>query len=145
MFLEPILNTYYKTYQNIITFNHMPKGPIARMVKPINPPKLSPFQSFSPFAAPLYGRQPGSGCVYALHRYPNGNTGVKNTQQYMGVEDIPAIFGYLRDNGYTLNADYTEMVQRSGIPIGGVSETRLSGNRMLICILSYEPGNAVIP
>ena len=138
MFLEPILNTYYKTYQNIITFNDMPKGPIARMVKPINPPKLSPFQSFSPFAAPLYGRQPGSGCVYALHRYPNGYAGNKNTQQYMGVEDIPSVFGYLRNNGYTINTDYTEMIQRSHVPMGGVSETRLSGNRIMICIFSYD-------
>lgn len=127
MYLEPVLNSYYKTYQHIITFDQIPQGPIRNMVKPINPPKLSVFQQTGPF---------GFECTYALHRYPKGCS-AKHGNCYMGKEDVCAVFGYLRNNGYTINIDDTKMLQRAGIT-GGLADNRLSGNRILICTITYN-------
>jgi hypothetical protein len=146
MYLEPILNTYYRTYQNVITLSDMPMGPIADMVKPINPPKLSSFQSFSPFSSPIMGRTVGSGCVYALLRYPVDKIAynAKNANIHMCAEDIPSVFSYLRKHCYIIETDMTNMLLLSDIPVGGVSETRLSGNRKMICAFTYSPNTIVI-
>jgi hypothetical protein len=127
MYLEPMLNTYFKTYQNVITFDQIPNGPIGNMVKPVNPPKLSVFQQTGPFEKE---------CTYVLHRYPKGCS-VKYGNCYMGISDISAVFGYLRNNGYTINMDDTKMLQRANLT-GGVAENRLSGNRTLICMITYN-------
>ena len=129
MFIEPIRNEYWRTYQNVITFSDMPEGPISQMVKGISPPKLTPFKSFGPFAAPLYGRYPGSGCTYVLTRYPNGHGGgLKSNNMFMMAEDLPSVFVYLRTNGYVVDMHTLAELSHLNVNLGGVSETRLSGN-----------------
>jgi len=66
LYLEPLLNTYYKSYQNVITLNCLPSGPLADMVVQIDMPKLSPFQSAAAYASPFYN---GSNCRWVLLRY----------------------------------------------------------------------------
>jgi hypothetical protein len=133
LYLEPILNNYHKTYQNIITVNKMPAGPISRMVKTISSPKLSRFQQAGPF-------NEGFGCMHALLRYPNdsANASVKNVNNYMLSEDIPSVFSYLQRNGYTIDTTLTNMLLRSKLPMVGVSEDRISGNRKMICMVKYN-------
>lgn len=145
MYLEPVLNPYYKTYQNIITLSAMPAGPLGDMVKQINPPKLSPFQSYSAFTLPPVGGFPGSGCVYALFRYPisKGYWSAKYSNIHMGVDDIPSVLNYLRHHGYVIETEMTKMFFKSDVKMGGVAETRLSGNRRMICAFSYSPPNIV--
>lgn len=140
LYLEPILNPYYKSYQNIITLDRMPGGPLADLVSMVNLPKLSPFQEAGVFSSPNLGRALGGSCVYVLMRYPNINIGTtsfnwKTTDGFMGADDIPSIFGYLKANGYTIDTDITKMLFKSKVDIGGVSEKRFSGNRKLICIV----------
>lgn len=146
MYLEPIRNDYYKTYQNIITLSGMPKGPLANMVKLINPPKLSVFQSFSAFTLPPVSGFPGSGCVHALMRYPTKNihNSSKHSNYYMGADDIPSVISYLVENGYRVETDMTKMIFSSDVNMGGVAETRLSGNRKMICVVSYYPSPIII-
>ena len=138
LYLEPVLNTYYQTYQNIITISTMPSGPLSDMVTTINMPKLSPFQEFGQFSNPNFGR--GFGCTFVLLRYPksicgvSGNVG-KNTDMFMGADDIPSVISYLHKHGYKVDTGITKMFFKSGINIGGVSETRLSGNRKMICMV----------
>jgi hypothetical protein len=147
MYLEPILNSYYQTYQNVITLSSMPAGPLRDMVSMINPPKLSEWATASPFYSnPGYGRGPGgAGCVYVLLRYPIGRGGVsgysafsKSTDMAMGNDDIPAVLNYLTVNGYTVDTKLTRMLQNSDVNIGGPAELRLSGNRRLICMFTYQ-------
>ena len=147
LYLEPILNSYYQTYQNVITLSNMPAGPIAEMVSMINPPKLSPWATASPFYSnPGYGRGPGgAGCVYTLIRYPLGRGGIsgysafsKSANMSMGADDIPAVLNYLMSNGYLVDTKLTKMLQGSDINIGGPSETRMSGNRKMICMFTYK-------
>ena len=62
-YLEPVLNPIHKSYQQIITLDAIPQGPLSDMVSPISVPKLSTFQSFHTLASP-------QSCVFALLRYP---------------------------------------------------------------------------
>lgn len=138
MYLEPILNSYYKTYQNVITFSNIPDGPINAMVTTISPPKLSEFQTMSSFANP---GSSGTGCVYVLLRYP-GMKGYsafsKCNDAAMGADDIPSVFNYLLENGYTIDTKLTNMLQHSDVNIGGPVELRLSGNRRMICMFTFS-------
>ena len=139
MYLEPILNSYFQTYHEIITLTTMPAGPIGDMVKMVSFPKLSPFQESSTYSR--NGR--GGNCAYTLLRYPAktcgmGSSSIKNMDYYMTADDIPAIFSYLESNGYIIESGLTEMMNRSRVLMGGISETRFSGDRRMICIFSYR-------
>ena len=129
MYLEPYLNSYYKSYQNIITFSDMPTGPLADMVSMISAPKLSPFQQSSPFTSNV------NNCMYVLLRYPvsSGRKHGSCIENYMGVEDIPSVFSFLQSNGYVIEDGLTRMIQRGGF---GISNS--ISNRRTICMFSYS-------
>ena len=135
MYLEPFLNSYTKNYQNIITFSDIPDGPLANMVTMISSPKLSQFQY-------LNNGNNVNNCIYVLLRYPKqscgGNGAIKHPDFFMGAHDIPSIFGYLRTNGYSIDTETTKMMNKSRVLIGGVSDTRFSGDRKMICMFSYS-------
>jgi len=137
LYLEPYLNTYYKSYQNIITLSAMPTGPLAQLVSSISSPKLSPFQECSPFSS-------ASHCTFILQRYPTnqpsygagGRHSVKNTDFFMGAEDIPSVFSYLQQNGYSIDTSLTKMLFKSNINVGGNSDNT---SRKMICMIQYVP------
>ena len=138
LYLEPILNSYYQSYQNIITVSMMPPGPLSRLVSKIDMPKLSPYQQAAAYASPFYN---GCNCVNALMRYPcdgYGGSGVfKNADAFMGSDDIPAVFSYLMNNGYTIDTSISKMLFQSRAMVGGVSDRRLSGDRKMIAMITY--------
>jgi|UniRef100_A0A6C0ITA4 hypothetical protein len=129
-YLEPILNSYHKSYQNIITVSSIPPGPLSELVASMSLPKLSPFQQISTFASP-------HNCVNVLLRYPNRRPSMKNTDSFMTTEDIPAVLSYLSTNGYTIEKDLSDIMQKANIGFGGTTPSRLSGNRKMICIANY--------
>jgi hypothetical protein len=148
LYLEPILNTYYQTYQSVISVSQMPKGPLKQMISKINPPKCSEFQSASPFYSnPTYGRGVGAGsagCVLVLLRYPLGRGGisgysalVKNAGMVLGPDDIPSLFSYLREHEYRIDTCFTSMLQDSDVDLGGPATSRMSGNRRMIAMVHY--------
>ena len=146
MYLEPILNSYCKTYQDVITFSNVPDGPISEMVSTISSPKLSEFQTASPFYGnPGYGRGIGN-CVPVLLRYPIGKGGAangysaftRNTDSSMGADDIPSVLSYLLENGYSVDTEMTRMLQCSEVNIGGPAVNRMSGKRKMICFFTYN-------
>jgi len=134
LYLEPILNPYLKSYQNIITVDRMPYGALADMVTMVNLPKLSPFQE----AGFGFGRSLNGSCVHVLLRYPKNACGFnwKNSDIFMGADDIPSVLGYLRANGYVVDTDLTKLMFKSRVEVGGVSERRFSGDRKVICFVS---------
>lgn len=148
MYLEPVLNSYYKIYQNVITLSAIPAGPLREMVSIINPPKLSEWATASPFygGGPAFGRRPcGAGCINILLKYPLGSGGVsgysafsKNPDMALGADDIPAVFNYLHNNGYTVDTKMTRMLQNSDVYIGGTADNYMSGNRRFICMFTYN-------
>ena len=133
LFLEPILHPYYKTYQQVITLSDIPDGPLKEMVSTISSVKLSPFQ-----VLPITSNNPYN-CIFVLCRYRTRNhprnSSQKQSNYYMGKDDIPSIFAYLRANGYTIDTEITKMMNKSGL-MNGPTEQRLSGKRQLICIIT---------
>lgn len=132
LYLEPYLNTYYKAYQNIITLSCKPDGPLSDMVTTLSTPKLSSFQSVGDFNNNPFN------CTYVLLRYPvtSGKNALKCSDYFMGADDIPSIFSYLIENGYKIDTDLTKMLYKSPVTIGGVSDSRISGNRKMVAIVS---------
>ena len=134
LYLEPFLNNFHKTYQNIITLSSMPDGPLADLVTTTSTSKLSPFQQLNSISS-----NP-SNCIHVLLRYPKNNTGstssIKNTEHFMGHDDIPSIFSYLQSNGYEVDTKLTKMLFKSDV-VGGSSQNSLSGNKKMICMIRY--------
>jgi hypothetical protein len=90
--------------------------------------KLSDFQSPGPFYSnPM-------NCTYALLRYPkNIGQGIKRTDYFMTAEDIPAVLNYLRKHGYIVDTEMTKLLFHSNVGLDGVSESKVSGNRKMVC------------
>ena len=147
LFIEPILDPYSQTYLNVLTLSDNPQGPLANMVRLISLPKLT--QSVS---AGSYSGLNGLSCTRVLMKYPvkgfgasgasgaSGATGVpKNTDCYMRSDDIPAVFSYLVKHGYVIDTSLTTMMSKSRALLGGVSDTRFSGDRKMVCMVSFLP------
>ena len=138
LFVEPILDSYTQTYLNVITLSNMPLGPLSEMVKMISLQKLSPFMEIGTNSG-ILNNGLGLGCTYVLMKYPVKGGGVpKSIDGYMRPDDIPALFSYLSSNGYTIDNNLTSMMNKSRVLIGGVSDTRFSGDRKMICMVSYS-------
>ena len=129
LYLEPVLNSYFKSYQNILTLSAMPSGPLKNMVSRIQFPKLSEFSNSSPFS-------PFSidSCTYVLGRYTT-SINMNNSDSFMYADDIPSVLSYLQTNGYTIDTSLTTMLQKSEIRIGGNSNN--TGNRRMVCMFTY--------
>jgi hypothetical protein len=54
---------------------------------------------------------------------------------YMSANDIPAVYGYLKANGYRIDTSLTKMTFQSPVKIGGIDENGYGGNRKLICFV----------
>ncbi len=128
LYLEPVLNTFVKEYMNVITVSTMPLGPLQPLVSTLNAPKLSPFREPSPFD----GRPFGS-CIYVLMRYP-GKRDLTCSDAFMTADDIPAVLGFLMENGYQVDTDLSKMLMKSGV-MGGASN--YSGKRRLIAMVRW--------
>ena len=134
-YLEPILDSYSQTYINVITLSGMPEGPLGQMVKLMSPPKLSTFIDMP--SNNNIRNSLGFGCTYILMKYParSFSSTVKDINSYMTADDIPAFFSYLKSHNYYIDTDITKMMNKSKAQMGGISETRYSGNRKMLCIV----------
>ena len=56
----------------------------------------------------------------------------------MTAEDIPAVLSYLQNNNYVVDTNMTKLMFKSRIPMAGVSEQRMSGDRRMICMVNYS-------
>jgi len=130
LYLEPVLNSYFKSYQNILTVSAMPSGPLKNMVFRIKFPKLSEFSTFSPFSS--VSIECGT---YVLGRYTR-SVNMSNSDSFMYADDIPSVLSYLVANGYTIDTSLTTMLQKSEIRIGG--NNGYSGNRRMVCMFTYN-------
>ena len=137
LYLEQMLNSYYKSYQNILTVSNIPDGPLADLIKQISSPKLSPFQSMSAWSPPPTSRTAYSQmCMLMLCRYPNPSS-IKYADNFMYAEDIPNVIGYLENNGYKIMTDMTKMAYKG--PVDYASSLPGTYNkRQLIFMFRYE-------
>jgi hypothetical protein len=128
IFVEPVLftNTVSNSstndsYRNIITLSSYPAGPLSNMVVKTHVPRLSEYSGYGG----AYGMsRTGGRCIYAITRYPKYTSSppaianTKNTRFYMTAEEIPAVLGYMKDNGYLIDTDITRTINDSGLGFG---------------------------
>lgn len=129
LYLETILDSYSQTYQQVITLSGMPSGPLASCIKIKSLPKLSPFVCKNEFSS-------GLECSYILMRYPIGNSNNQKCAEYMYSSDIPAVFSYLTNNGYSIDNSATKMMNQSRVLVGNGNDS--CSDRRLICFASYS-------
>ena len=130
LYVEPILDTHNQTYVSALTLNAMPDGPLSKVVRIFNTPNLSPFQTFTNTI------QSPNNCTYILMKHPNGNKAISTN--WMLEEDIPAVFSYLQANHYTIDTSLTKLIHHSQINLGNISQIKRTGNRRMVCILSFS-------
>jgi len=106
VYLEPIYDSKNKTYNKILTLGDMPSMPFAQYVRKINTPVLSS----------LYQIGNKSRCIYAILKS-------LDSPEYMQAEDIPRLFEYLISSGYTVDSDFTKILQNSNIAFTGGSSS----------------------
>jgi hypothetical protein len=126
LYVEPLLDTYNQTYISALTLNAMPDGPLSKLIKVYNAPKLSPFHTIN---------SPNN-CTYIIMKYPNANKTISTN--WMLSEDIPAVFSYLQANNYNIDTSLTKLMNHSQVNLGGVSQINRTGNRRMVCIFSYS-------
>ena len=138
LYLEPMLNPFWKSYMQVITIDPFPSGPLSSMVLSIDPPKLSSFQEN--WSSPLFK---GISCVPCVMRYPASKVGGSGNayrmgNAFLGKDDIPSLLSYLKTNNYEVEIGLTNMLFQGNVPIAGVSDSRFSGNRSLIAMVHYK-------
>jgi len=126
LFSQPYLDQYNQCYKNIVTINLPPQGPLADLVRKVNFPKLSPFKQDTA-CSPI--KQCGLALV-SLGGY--FNSGCKNGNDLMVVDEIPNLISILISNGYTVDTSITKMFYQSDIQF----DTN-TGNK-LICMVTYN-------
>ncbi len=122
--LVPFYDTFTGKYCNILTLNAMPPGPLASMIKRISAPRLSEFSGYDAC---------GGRCLFALSRWPVAGSGRHFC--YMYACDIPAVLGYLENNGYVINNSVSKILRQSGLDGIGCGA---GGNARPICYFSYS-------
>jgi hypothetical protein len=121
-------------YDNIVTINLFPKGPLGKIVRKINlsnnMTKLSGFTDYNSgnrYRSGGCGGWSGLGgnCGYALLSLNNiGYGGIGGGGNYncrrenlMTANEIPNLFSFLLSNGYKIDTSLTKMMNNSNIQI----------------------------
>lgn len=115
--IQPYYEYTKQCYRNILVLNKEPEGPLKTIVKRLNPPKLSEFNSFSYNNECCYERK----CIYAIC---NEN----NKGEFMCIDNISNLFEYLMNHGYTIDTTITNMFQKSSVKM----------TNPIICFISYK-------
>ena len=118
--IEPYLNTYSKQYQNILTIDKMPMGPLSQMVSRYSSPKLSPFQGSNDCCT--------TQALRAFGKLGILRQGGNRENYFLTEEDVPGLLGYLTANGYAIDTSITKVVQKAGI---------MMQNKRMVCVLKY--------
>jgi hypothetical protein len=99
----PYYDRFNQCYQNILSVNSIPNGPLARLIRRIKYNKLSPFQQ----NGPCYKYDE---CKYAIIG------GIKNKCcEFMTQEQIYELTSFLLSNGYQIENQITNTLNNSQI------------------------------
>jgi hypothetical protein len=118
----PYYNPFVQEYRNILILNKIPEGPLKDLCIPIRPNKLSVFESNTTF----YRK---SNCVIALKNNKN-NRGFElsiNNRGLLCIDELPNLFEFLINNGYTVDQSITKVFQKTNVKMNGE----------FICIIKY--------
>jgi len=110
------LDTFNQCYKNIIVINLPPEGPLGKIVRRLQMPPLSPFNTPGPCLAK-------NNCALALLSLRGGCCG------FMSDDEIPDLFSFLMSNGYRIDTSLTKMMNQS--------EVKINDNKIL-CFITYS-------
>lgn len=112
------LDPHRKCYKNIIVINMIPEGPLHVLTRRMKLEKLSPFKTQD------MGCSQNNICNYVIQS-------IHNNQELMCLQELPTLFTYLNENGYTINTRVTSMIHDNNIQLN--TET----SNKIICFLNY--------
>jgi hypothetical protein len=101
--------------------NIEPEGPLRRLVRRIQLPRLSPFQK----EGPCYSVQKCGLAIHSLLELTNGCN-------LMTPDEIPGLISFLQSNGYQIETQITNMLNQSEVKIN---------NKRLVFTVSYYGAN----
>lgn len=119
---QPFYDQYNQCYKNILMTNIEPEGPLRRLVRKIQLPRLSPFQDQGPCSnIPK--------CGLALTNLYNSNCNSNSIcNGLMTPNEIPDLYSFLTANGYQIDTQLTNMMNQS--------EVKFTNSR-LVCSATY--------
>jgi hypothetical protein len=95
---QTFLNRCEEQYRNIITINFVPGGPLEKYVVRLQMPRLSYFECDGE-----------KRCALALRSFRSFNL--------MGDDEIPDLFAFLLENGYTIDTNLTNMMNAGPVKL----------------------------
>ena len=117
--VKPYLDTFNKTYRNILTVNIVPQGPLAQFIQLLRLPPLSPFQQHNNY-------NNNKVCCYAIMNFFGGNYNL------MSPDNYPDLLSFLTSNGYQIETQLTALMNQS--------EVKMNNSRVL-CAATYYGNN----
>ena len=115
-------------YKNILMVNVVPDGPLNSLVRRLQLPRLSPFQTGGPCNQI---QQCGLVLINPFQNFSQYNCGKKGCN-YMTPNEIPDLYSFLTSNGYQIDTQLTNMMNNS--------EIKLTNSR-IVCSVTYFGNN----
>jgi hypothetical protein len=109
LFSRPYLDTCSKNYYNIVTLSQFPPGPLANFVKQV---KFSPLSQFKSFDSCSQNRSELCGLAIISPMPIQGNC---CKIPFVTTDNVPLLFSYLVENGYTIDTSLTKMTILTGL------------------------------
>lgn len=119
---QPYYDQYNQCYKNIMMVNIEPQGPLRNLVRRIQLPRLSPFQTEGPC-------NPIQKCGLALQGLNYSNNCNKSGCNLMTPNEIPDLISFLLSNGYQIETQLTNMLNQS--------EIKLTDKRLAFTVTYY--------
>ena len=107
-------------YTNIVVINSIPEGPLRMFVRRIQLPRLSPFHTNQNYNRSYDSRTKTCALAIVLP--------LTLENRLVNVNDIPYLFQFLTANGYKIDSNITNMMNRSDV--------RLS-NETILCFIQF--------
>ncbi len=109
----PYYNSIKQEYTNILTINKPASGPLSSITTRIRVNKLSPFEVNTSICS-------SPDCVFAI-------TKLNGCNELMCIDEIPDLFEFLLNNGYSIDSNITKIIQK----------TNAIRNGEIICMIQY--------
>lgn len=111
--VQPFYDNINECYTHILVIDRCPGPPLSSLIRTVNPPRLSPFQTNS---GPCCSYRK---CVFAL-------LDPGNPHRLLHPGDEAILFTYLASNGYTIDTSLTKIIKTAPVREGP----------RLLCIIS---------
>jgi hypothetical protein len=125
---QPYYDQYCKQYQNILMVNVVPEGPLGRLIRRLQLPRL--YREGSNYNGV-------EGCGLAItNPFPrnnfNNNFNNNNRNCNNGLltpNEIPDLYSFLTSNGYQIETQLTNMMNQSPV--------KITPGRQIVCSATY--------